>query len=51
MKALEVIWPQHRWHYLTVSDPDVPANPLPLTSTWSDPERSQSSRDGEVKMR
>jgi hypothetical protein len=31
----EVVWPLDRWHYLTVPDPDVPADPPPLASTWA----------------
>jgi hypothetical protein len=31
---LEVVWPLNRWHYLTVPDPDVPAHPPALASTW-----------------
>jgi hypothetical protein len=43
MTALEVIWPRHRWDYLTVADPDLPVNPPPLPSTWaSAPVRGRS---------
>jgi hypothetical protein len=34
--ALEVVWPRHKWDYLTVPDPDMPVNPPPLPSTWAD---------------
>ena len=37
--AIEVVWPRHTWDYLTVEDPDVPADPPPLLSTLSNPDR------------
>ena len=33
--ALEVVWPPHKWDYLTVADSDMPVNPPPLSSTWA----------------
>jgi hypothetical protein len=33
--ALEVVWPRHKWDYLTVPDADMPVNPPPLPSTWA----------------
>ena len=30
--SLEVVWPTHRWDYLTVADPDMPTSPPPLPS-------------------
>jgi hypothetical protein len=39
---LEVVWPRHKWDYLTVPDPDVPAHPPALASTWVAPSGPRS---------
>jgi hypothetical protein len=43
MTALEVVWPRHKWDYLTVLDPDIPPDPPLLPSTWAHAERSDAA--------